>query len=326
MTARAIGLISGGLDSMLSVALLREQGVDVTGVSFTTPFFSSKAAEAASRQLGFPLLIRDITDPHMEVVKNPLSGYGANMNPCIDCHTLMVREAGRIMEQKAMDFIFTGEVLGERPMSQNRRSLNRVANLSGFKGLVLRPLSALLLDETIPEKEGKVARERLLDIQGRSRKPQFALAEKYGIEEFPTPAGGCLLTDPSFSRRLKDLLEKGPEGERRFVEMLKKGRHFRLAPGVKAVVGRNEGENLDLVKLLGREDSLLEAKDVSGPLVVVTGMAGEEEIVAAARLCVRYGAGRSSPEPVAVIWKCREREETLFVKPLEEERVEHLRL
>jgi tRNA-specific 2-thiouridylase len=311
---------------MLAAAILREQGIDVTGISFTTPFFSSKAAEAASRQIGFPLLVKDITLPHMEVVRNPPSGYGANMNPCIDCHALMVLEAGRIMDREGMDFIFTGEVLGERPMSQNRRSLNRVVNLSGRKGLVLRPLSALLLDETVPEREGKVDRGRLLDIQGRSRKPQFALAEKYGIEEYPAPAGGCLLTDPSFSRRLKDLLEKDPEGETRLVEMLKRGRHFRLGPGVKVVVGRNQEENAELLELRGKEDCLLEARDVPGPVVLVTGRAGEDEIVTAARLCARYCAGRSSPEPVPVTWNCREREETLFVAPLEEESVHALRL
>ena len=288
MTVTGIGLMSGGLDSMLAARLLMEQGIEVVGISFTTPFFGSANAEKAAERIGFPLLIRDITDIHLEVVKDPASGYGANMNPCIDCHALMVREARRIMDEKGWDFIFTGEVLNERPMSQTRASLNRVANLSGCRGLVLRPLSALRLDETIPEQEGKVDRKRLLDIQGRSRKPQMALAEKYGIRDYPTPAGGCLLTDPGFSRRLRDLIDNGPEEGAFSYELLKVGRHFRIAPGIKAVVGRDHAENLRLEELRREEDLLLRTADIPGPAVLLAGPASEEEIAAAASLVARY--------------------------------------
>jgi tRNA U34 2-thiouridine synthase MnmA/TrmU len=280
--------MSGGLDSMLAARLLMEQGIEVVGISFTTPFFGSANAEKASQVIGFPLLIRDITGIHLEVVKDPATGYGANMNPCIDCHALMVKEARKIMDEKGWDFIFTGEVLNERPMSQTRASLNRVANLAGCRGLVLRPLSALRLEETIPEREGKVDRKRLLDIQGRSRKPQMALAEKYGIRDYPAPAGGCLLTDPGFSRRLRDLIDNGPEDGTSSYEMLKTGRHFRIAPGIKAVVGRNHAENLSLEALRQPADLLLRTADIPGPTLLLAGAASEEEIAVAASLVARY--------------------------------------
>jgi hypothetical protein len=280
--------MSGGLDSMLAARLLMEQGIEVVGISFTTPFFGSANAEKTSKAIGFPLLIRDITGIHLEVVKDPPTGYGANMNPCIDCHALMVKEARKIMDEKGWDFIFTGEVLNERPMSQTRASLNRVANLAGCRGLVLRPLSALRLDETIPEREGKVDRKRLLGIQGRSRKPQMALAEKYGIRDYPAPAGGCLLTDPGFSRRLRDLIDNGPEEGTSSYEMLKTGRHFRIAPGVKAVVGRNHAENLRLEGLRKPEDLFLRTPDIPGPVVLLAGAASDEDVTVAASLIARY--------------------------------------
>ncbi len=309
---------------MLAARLLMDQGIEVTGIAFVTPFFSSAKAEAASRQVGFPLIVRDITAPHLEMVKDPPSGYGANMNLCIDCHTLMVKEAGAIMEREGIDFIFTGEVLGQRPMSQRRPALNRVANLSGWRGRLLRPLSARLLDETIMEEEGKVDRSRLLDIQGRSRKRQFALAEEYGITDFPSPAGGCLLTDPGFSRRLRDLFENGPAGTPTTIEMLKVGRHFRLRPGVKAVVGRNREENERLDDLRGEEDTLLYAANITGPTVIISGAPTEEESMIVAALCARYSSARSLSVPVSI--EDRGGVRTVEVKPLDESEVAALRI
>ena len=192
-TVRGLGLISGGLDSMLAARLLMEQGIAVTGIAFVTPFFDSKNAEAAAARVGFPLIVRDITAPHLAMVKNPPSGYGRQMNPCIDCHALMLSVAGEVMDAEGFDFLFTGEVLNERPMSQSLRSLNRVANLSGRPGHVLRPLSALRLKETVVEREGTVDRTRLLDLEGRSRRRQFELAQDVGDHRLPErrPAAAC---------------------------------------------------------------------------------------------------------------------------------------
>jgi len=228
------------------------------------------------------------------------------------------------MDREGWDFIFTGEVLNERPMSQTRHALNRVANLSGYRERLLRPLSALLLRDTAPEKDGQVDRRRLLDFQGRSRKRQFALAGEYGIPDYPSPGGGCLLTDPGFSRRLRDLFEKGPGDHRRLVEMLKVGRHFRLRRGIKAVVGRNKGENLRLLELRGPGDVTFETADVPGPVVLLTGDSAEADRLIAAGLCVRYSDAREAP--AAVIQRDGEGEETLRVPPLDEGTIESLRL
>lgn len=309
---------------MLAARVLMEQGIEVVGVSFTTPFFGSGKAEAAARDLGFRLLVQDITAPHLEMVRDPPSGYGANMNPCIDCHAMMILEAGRIMDREGWDFIFTGEVLNERPMSQNRHALNRVANLSGYRDRLLRPLSALLLPETLPEREGTVDRSRLLDIQGRSRKRQFALAGQYGILEFPSPGGGCLLTDPGFSRRLRELFENGPDDDPRFVEMLKIGRHFRLHRGVKAIVGRNHGENSSLLELRKEGEATLSPVGIPGPVVLLTGSFSEEDLLTAAGLCVRYSDAREGP--VSLRRELGGKVDIVAAAPLDEGLIESLRI
>jgi hypothetical protein len=299
-TTRALGLISGGLDSMLAARLLMEQGVAVTGIAFATPFFGTANAEAAARSVGFPLIVRDLTAPHLLIVKDPPSGYGARMNPCIDCHALMLRIAGDIMDAEGFDLLFTGEVLNERPMSQSLRSLNRVANLSGRRGHVLRPLSARRLEETVPEREGKVDRARLLDLEGRSRRRQFELAARWGITDYPSPAGGCLLTDPNFSRRLKDLLQHGPEADSHQVALLKIGRHFRIRDGVKAAVGKNLADNKALATLRGPGDLLLRTVGVPGPVMVLSGSADDADIATAAGICARYSDGRAGQVRIVV--------------------------
>jgi tRNA U34 2-thiouridine synthase MnmA/TrmU len=197
-----VGLLSGGLDSILAICVLREQNIRIEAVAFITPFFGPGNAQKAVKMLNVPLHVVDITDVHLQMLKKPKHGYGSGMNPCIDCHALMFREAGKLMQQWGADFLFSGEVLGERPMSQNKQSLRVVARDSGFEEYIIRPLSAKLLPITKPEHEGKVDRERLLDIQGRSRKRQMELAKQYGITEYPEPAGGCRLTEPNFSKRL----------------------------------------------------------------------------------------------------------------------------
>jgi hypothetical protein len=290
-TVRGLGLISGGLDSMLAARLLMEQGIAVTGIAFVTPFFGSKNAEAAAVRVGFPLIVRDITAPHLEIVKNPPSGYGRLMNPCIDCHALMLRVAGEVMDAEGFDFLFTGEVINERPMSQSLRSLNRVANLSGRPGRVLRPLSALRLKQTDVEHEGLVDRKRLLNLEGRSRKRQFELARTWGITDYPNPAGGCLLTDPGFSRRLKDLLDHGPEAGPHELELLKIGRQFRIRDGVKATVGKNAVHNAALTALRGPGDLLLRTGGVPGPVMIISGAASDADVRLGAGICARYSDG-----------------------------------
>ena len=297
---RALALFSGGLDSQLAVRVLQEQGVEVEGVTFRTPFFGSQRGETAARAMGIPHRTLDITLEHLEMVKAPRYGYGRNMNPCIDCHAMMFRFCGDLLEEAGADFMFSGEVLGQRPMSQNRNSLDLVEKASGYPGLILRPLSARLLPETVPEREGMVRREELLDIQGRSRNRQMELAEKWGIREYPTPAGGCLLTDPGFSARLKELLLADPCFSPLDVERLKIGRHFRLLGGSKVIVGRNHQEN-ECLRELGREGDLF-LKNISetGPLALLErgALPADEELAAA--LVLRYGKGRKRPEPSSV--------------------------
>ena len=304
---RAMGLISGGLDSILAARLMLEQGIGVVGISFVTPFFSSQGAERAAAALGIPLKVLDITEPHLAMLRRPQHGYGNNMNPCIDCHILMLREAGRVMEAEGGDFLFTGEVLGQRPMSQNKGALRTVDRESGYAGLILRPLSAQLLPETIPEQEGKVDREQLLGIRGRSRKEQLALAQQYHITEYLSPAGGCLLTDPIFSRRLRDLFDTHDPVQIRDIELLKIGRHLRLAPARKAIVGRNAQDNEKILQLAAPGDDLLKVAGYPGPLCLIPYGGAAEDIAQAASLCVRY-SDAPADEMVSVIWSRGEEE------------------
>ncbi|MCX8044967.1 MAG: tRNA 4-thiouridine(8) synthase ThiI [Desulfobacterota bacterium] len=283
-----IGLFSGGLDSMLAVRVLQEQGIHVIAVCFVTPFFGPEKARAAARHLSIPLRVIDITDEHVAMLQNPRYGYGRNMNPCIDCHGLMFREAGKLMDECNAQFLFSGEVLGERPMSQNKNSLRAVEKLSGHQGYVLRPLSAQLLPETIPEQQGLVDRSQLLAISGRSRKPQLELARKFGITEYPEPAGGCRLTEPGYSKRLKELMEHGDNLNRRSLELLGIGRHLRLPGGVKIIIGRNKHENQRLKQMARDRDVVLCAVRVPGPTVLVPQGGDEQTLLQAAAICARY--------------------------------------
>jgi len=285
---RAIGMLSGGLDSILAVKIVQRQAVEVTGLSFVSSFFNARQARKAAKELKIPLLIQDITEDHFQIVKNPPHGYGKTMNPCIDCHALMLRVAGRLMQKYGFDFIFTGEVLGERPMSQNRNALQTVARISGYKGFILRPLSAKLLEDTRPEKEGKIKKSELLDIQGRSRKRQIALAKEFGLREYPNPAGGCLLTDRGFSVKLKELLEHDPEPDLNDVRLLSIGRHFRLNAGSKLIVGRNKEENERLVNNFSEHGLVLTTEGIPGPWCILTGSSGEDIIKQSAEICAAY--------------------------------------
>jgi tRNA-specific 2-thiouridylase len=310
---KAMGLLSGGLDSILAARLILEQGIEVVGISFVTPFFSSEGAQRAAAALDIPLKILDITEPHLAMLRQPKHGYGNNMNPCIDCHALMLKEAGRVMEERGGDFLFTGEVLGQRPMSQNKGALRTVERESGYEGLILRPLSAQLLPETIPEQEGKVDREKLLGIKGRSRKEQLALAQRYHITEYLSPAGGCLLTDPIFSRRLRDLFLHQDLFQIRDLELLKVGRHLRLAPTLKAVVGRHAQDNERILQLVIPEDDFLKVEGYPGPLCIIPYGGTVEDIERTASICVRY-SDAPAEEVVSVIWKRGEEEKRINVQ------------
>ena len=291
---KGLGLCSGGLDSMLAALLLQRQGINVSFITFETPFFSSESAKKASLQTGIPLIILDITDDYMEMMKNPKAGFGKNMNPCMDCHTLMFSKAGEVLRNREFHFLFSGEVVGQRPKSQNKNSLRYVEKNSGFEGLILRPLSAKLLPMTEMEKKGLVNRENLMDISGRSRKTQFQLAKDFKIKEYPAPAGGCLLTDKIFSARLKDLMEVQVIFDTHELHLLKYGRHFRLDAKTKVIVGRSQQDNELLMEYYqGHRDVLLKHSTLPGPDVVLTGNASPENIEAAAFICAGY---TKSPE------------------------------
>ncbi len=266
---KGIGLLSGGLDSMLAAKVLVELGIDVLGLTFVTPFFGAAKGFAAGERIGIPMLALDISERHLKMLKNPRYGYGSQMNPCIDCHGLMLNEAGKIMEEHGADFLFTGEVLGQRPMSQRRDAMRSVEKLSGFSGRILRPLSAKLLPATLVEENGLVDRARLLDIQGRSRKRQKELAHSLGIKDYPQPGGGCLLTVEGFSNRLRELFRINPEALVREIEIMKCGRAFILPGQSMCMVGRNEGDNLKLEELAGEGEVLLHPADHPGATGVI---------------------------------------------------------
>jgi tRNA U34 2-thiouridine synthase MnmA/TrmU len=286
---KGLGLCSGGLDSILSALLLQGQGIDLTWICFETPFFSSESAQKASHMTGIPLITLDITDVYMKMMENPMAGFGKNMNPCMDCHALMFSKAGEYLNKNGFDFLFSGEVLGQRPKSQNKNSLRYVEKNSGFDGLILRPLCAKLLPETLVEQKGLVDRQKLMDISGRSRKIQMQMARDFGIKEYPAPAGGCLLTDKIFSDRLRDLMKIQKKFNTTQLHYLKYGRHFRLDPKTKVIVGRSEKDNQYLQKYFEKDkDILLKPATIPGPDVILTGSATPKNIQTAAMICASY--------------------------------------
>lgn len=301
---KAIALLSGGLDSNLAVRMMLEQGVDVEAVAIKTPFCDfdcgkgcgHKVKEVAD-ELGIKLNTVYFGEEYLRMMKNPKHGYGSGMNPCIDCREMMYGAAKKHMERTGADFIITGEVLFQRPMSQNNRALNIIEDESGLAGKVLRPLSAKHLPPTEAEKTGLVKRENLGDIKGRSRKGQLAMAKHFGVQEPPNAAGGCLLTDPAFSKRVEDLMNHVKDiPSINDVELLKVGRHFRLSPNAKLVVGRNKDENEIIAALAEDVDAVLEAKDYVGPVCVLRGKHDLELLHKVASIVLRYS---DAPKDVA---------------------------
>ena len=293
---KALGLLSGGLDSILATELLLNQGIDVEAINFVSPFCLCKkggcgAAEAA-KQLGVPLKMVSVGNEYLKMVRKPKHGYGRNMNPCIDCRIFMIKQAKKHAKEIGASFIFTGEVLDERPMSQHFRAMQIVEEGSGLKGRLLRPLSARLLPETIIEKKGLVKRDQLLNIRGRSRKPQIKLAEAFSIRDYPCPAGGCLLTCKEFANKLRDLFKHKKRCSMADAALLKVGRHFRFGEN-KIVVGRNEAENNVLTAKKSRSDYYFEVPDVGGPITVLQGPKTAKSIRAAAGLTAFYSDAKS---------------------------------
>ncbi|MGD8998494.1 MAG: tRNA (5-methylaminomethyl-2-thiouridylate)-methyltransferase [Anaerolineae bacterium] len=304
---KAVGMLSGGLDSTLATRILMDQGIDVTPLHIRTGLTyarrerltgrgpaSPSRAEQAAQMLGLELVTIDVFEAYIPVILNPRHGYGSGMNPCTDCRIFLLRQAKTWMEENDHHFIFTGEVLGQRPNSQMRSSLQAVERESGLEGMLLRPLSAKLLEPTIPEKRGWVDRERLYGISGRSRKPQIALAERLGITEYAQPAGGsCFLVDESYSRRLRDFLDhEGPQAlnsERAF--LLAVGRHLRLPSGTRVIVGRHEEEN-GFIATQHAHGVLVTTIDETGPMALVLGDPTAEEIEQAGRITARYSSAR----------------------------------
>lgn len=297
MGAKGLSLLSGGLDSQLAVKVLQDAGAEVECVCFETPFFSSSAARRAAAALGVTLHVMDFTDDECRLIENPPHGFGGAMNPCIDCHATMIRRAGEMMMSLGYDFVATGEVLNQRPMSQNKQSLGVVAKASGLQGRLLRPLSAQLLDPTIPELEGGIDRSKLLALSGRRREPQFELAKKYGVVDYPSPAGGCKLTEKGFGHRLRDLLEHEGLGVRKLVDILVIARRFRFPDGTGVILGRDSRENA-ILKKCGDVGKVVYTVNCPGPTALVPGEPSAEALSCVASLVAAWSKHDQLNSPV----------------------------
>ena len=330
---KAIGLFSGGLDSSLAIKMVQDLGFEVLAVNFKTPFclcdsFGGCYSQKLAEKLNIPLKKIFLNEDYINLIKNPKFGYGRNMNPCLDCRVFMLTQAKKIMEEMGASFVFTGEVLGERPMSQRLDALRLIEKHTGLEGKILRPLSARLLEPTLMEKQGLVDREKLLAIQGRSRKPQMALAESWGISDYPCPAGGCLLTDENFAKRLKDSFVH-QEDSLRHITLLKIGRHFRTPSKAKIIAGRNKEENEKLLGLASPEEMKLTVVGHKSTYVLLLKKSdsnltypsgnGEADKILAARICARYSKERNLPSLIVKAWFSSENEyQQLEVSPIED--------
>lgn len=325
--SKAIGLFSGGLDSILATKLMSEQGVTVLALHFRSPFEvpgrvqSEDKLQKLAAAAGASLLVLELGEDYLDVVRQPKQGYVRQMAPCVDCILYMLAKAKELAKEIKADFIFTGEVAGQRAICQNKRALKSIEKTAGIEGRLLRPLSAKLLDPTIPELTGLVRRERLLDIKGRSRRRQMRLAHEYGIFDFPIPGTGCMLLDRNFAAKARDAVAQN-ELTLTSVELLKHGRHFRLDSGAKVVVGRHEAENAELEKLAREGDVVCKPVDVMGPVALYrSAKITKKDTEAAARLCARYS---DAPAGKAVKMSCGGKE--ISVKPFTDEDIAEWRV
>ena len=289
---RALAMMSGGLDSTLAAKLIKDQGIEVIAICFKSYFFGEENAIRMCKQIGIQLEVVNFSEEHFEMVKNPKHGWGKNMNPCVDCHAMMMRYSGRLLEDFNADFIITGEVLNQRPMSQNKQALNIVKNESGFGDKILRPLCALNLEPTEMELTGLVDRDKLLNFSGRNRKPQMQLAKDWGITDYPTPAGGCRLTEPGYSIRLKEALDRKGDLSENEIALLRYGRHFLTPDGAKIIVSRT-GEEGEIIKnLLTKKDIVFLPSSHMGAMGLIHGEGTDEDKKLAAEITARYSKGK----------------------------------
>ncbi|MBI4563686.1 MAG: tRNA (5-methylaminomethyl-2-thiouridylate)-methyltransferase [Planctomycetes bacterium] len=338
MKRKAVALLSGGLDSMLAVRLLLDQGIPVAAIRFITHFGCDPVSAGSCGHdveplvklwghLGLEVKMAHLGQEYIEMVKNPPHGRGKNMNPCVDCRIMMLDWSREFMDRHEGGFLVTGEVLNQRPMSQTLARFHEIDNQLGLKGRVLRPLSAKLLPPTIPEIEGLVDRSRLLDISGRGRTRQYELARRWGIEDVPQPSGGCLLTDPGYSARLRDLWDHDPDGEVRDLNFLRVGRHFRASERCKIIVGRNERENAMIEAFAAPEDVLVRARDHVGPVTILRGEVDDPAVRQAAMLTARYADIPDGDFLIAVTAGPKGgASRTLFVTPAEDETFRPMRV
>ena len=301
-------MLSGGLDSTLATKLMVEQGVEVIALHFTSPFCTcSKGGHGcgiqalrSAEELGVKVMVRSKGLEYLEIVKSPKHGYGKNLNPCIDCRIFILKETRKVMDEIGASFVITGEVLGQRPMSQHRSAMRRIEKESGLEGLILRPLSAKHFDPTLPEIEGIIDREKLLGITGRGRRTQYELVEAFNLKEFSCPGGGCLLTDPIFAKKLKDLFVNNPDFTMKDIVLLKTGRHFRLGADTKLILGRNQNENENLRVFHVAPSALLTPSDFKGPTGLLIGVSDDTNLEIAANMMAYYGKRDTFPVSIEV--------------------------
>jgi len=332
---KAVTLVSGGLDSTLATKLVCNLGIELVALNTVTPFclcnrrlssLSSCGAASIAKELNLRLISLNVSDEFLEIVKKPKHGYGSNMNPCIDCRILLFKKAKEVMFRENASFVITGEVLGQRPMSQRLNTMLLIEKESGLEGLVVRPLSAKVLEQTIPEQKGWIDRSKLLTICGRGRKMQIALAKDLGINDYPCPSGGCLLTDPGFSKRLKDLMRHGGlnlEG----IQLLKIGRHFRLNDMAKLIVGRDEKENERLINFAKNDDLLFMPLKIAGPTGLAKNVFDHDLIELCCSIISWYSDLNGCIEAEIAYRRTSEKEDKILrALPIEENRLTGYRL
>ncbi|MEE9535710.1 MAG: tRNA (5-methylaminomethyl-2-thiouridylate)-methyltransferase [Nitrosopumilaceae archaeon] len=327
---KVVALLSGGLDSQLAVQMMQKQGFEVSAVAIKTPFCDFDCGRGCGFEireradtLGINLKTVYLGDEYIEMLKNPKHGFGSGMNPCIDCRAMMFDAAKKQMDKIGAEFIISGEVLGQRPMSQHGPALRTIEKESNLEGIIVRPLSGALLPKTLPEKNGLIKRENLGMIRGRSRKPQLELAKKFGIEDPPNAGGGCLLTDPAFSLRAKDLFKHKETPTTNDIDLLKVGRHFRFDQKIKFVVGRNKEENEIIKSLALSNDILFEARDHMGPISILRGDGLDRFEKFAAEITLRYSDAQKNEQSVVIIKKDNKNSDLLVSCATEPEYIQY---
>lgn len=329
----AIALFSGGLDSCLAVLLMLKQNIEVTALTFLMHFGCDAGDHSscshdpypAAKKFGFNVKLMHLGQKFIDIVREPKHGHGKNMNPCVDCRILMLSQAREYLDIVGADFVISGEVLGQRPFSQMRDKMNLTMREAGLTGRLLRPLSARRLEPTIPELEGLVDREQLEGIVGRSRQRQMELAREFGLDDYPSPAGGCLLTDPEYARRLRDLLDHNPQAIYTDINLLRAGRHFRFSPHTKIIVGRNKEDNEKIMTIAEPGDLICEVQGTGSPITLVRGEHSTEARQMACALTARYCKRREDSE-VEVTWSVNGENGTISVPPATEEMLQQYRL